>query len=139
MPEHPDIITINRQLENLVIENDTQALQIKIERMKQQRLRSSLRSIEQILLRPCPDAASLKQQLIATQEHQNMINYQFEGDITSMKAMTFRCLTRIHQFISRLLPHVLLPPEDGYELAQMLHEISQTFHQFHTYYSTSYV
>ena len=77
MPEHPDIIAISRQLENLTIENNTQSLQIKIERMKRRQLRSSLRSIEQALLRPCPDVASLKHELIATQEHQNTINYQF--------------------------------------------------------------
>ena len=57
--------------------------------MKRRQLRSSLRSIEQALLRPCPDAASHKQELIATQEHQNAINYQFEGDVTSMRAMMF--------------------------------------------------
>ena len=107
IPEHPDIIAISRQLENLTIENNTQSLQIKIERMKRRQLRSSLRSIEQALLRPCPDVASLKHELIATQEHQNAINYQFEGDVTSIKAMTFRCFTRMHQMISRLLPHVM--------------------------------
>jgi len=60
MPEHPDIIAISRQLESLTIENNTQALQIKIEKMKRRQLRSSLRSMEQVLLRPCSDAASLK-------------------------------------------------------------------------------
>ena len=139
MPEHPDIIAISRQLENLTIENNTQSLQIKIERMKRRQLRSSLRSMEQVLLRPCPDATSFKQELIATQKNQNAINYQFEGDVTSSRALTFRCLTRMHQMMSRLLPHIMLPPDDNFELAQMLQEIAQTFHQFHSYYTASYV
>jgi len=139
MSEHPDIIAISRRLEDPAIENNTQSLQIKLEQMKRRRLRSSLRVLEQNLLRPCPEVASLRQELIATQENQNAINYQFEGDMTAMKSMSFRCLTRMHQFVSRLLPHLLLTPEDNYEMTQMLHEISQTFHQFRTYYSTSYV
>ena len=125
MPEHPDIITISRQLESLSIENNTQSLQIKIERMKRRQLR--------------PDTTSLKQELIATQEHQNAINYQFEGDVTSLRAMMFRCLTRMHQMMTRMLSHVALPPDDDYELAQMSQEIAQTFHQFHSYYTASYV
>ena len=139
MPEHPDIIAISRQLESLTIENNTQSLQIKIERMKRRQLRSSLRSMEQVLLRPCPEAASLKQELISTQENQNAINYQFEGDMTSLRALMFRCLTRMHQMMTRLLPHIMLPPDDDFELVQMSQEIAQTFHQFHSYYTTSYV
>jgi len=139
MPEHPDIVAISRQLESLTIENNTQALQIKIERMKRRQLRSSLRSMEQVLIRPCSDAASLKQELIATQENQNAINYQFEGDMTTLRALMFRCLTRMHQMMSRFLPHIALPPDDDFELAQMSQEIAQTFHQFHSYYTASYV
>jgi len=139
MPEHPDIIAITRQLENLSVENNTQSLQLKIERMKRRQLRSSLRSMEQALLRPCSDATSLRHELSASQEHQNAINFQFEGDITSLRALTFRCLTRMHQMISRFLPHVRIPADDDFELAQMLQEIAQTFQQFHSYYSASYV
>jgi len=139
MPEHPDVNAISRQLENLTIENNTQSLQIKIERMKRRQLRSSLRSMEQVSLRPCPDATSLKQELIASQEQQNAINYQFDADVTALRALTFRCLTRMHQMISRFLPHIMLSPDDDFELAQMSQEIAQTFHQFHSYYTASYV
>ena len=96
MPEHPDVNAISRQLESLTIENNTQSLQIKIERMKRRQLRSSLRSMEQVLLHPCSDATSLKQDLIASQEQQNAINYQFDADVTSLRALMFRCLTRMH-------------------------------------------
>jgi len=139
IPEHPDIITISRQLENLSVENNTQSLQLKIERMKRRQLRSSLRSVEQTLSRPCPDATSLRQELIAHQEQQNAINYQFEGDVTSLRAITFRCITRMHQMMTRMLSYVALPPDDDYELTLMSQEIAQTFHQFHSYHMASYV
>ena len=139
MPEHPDIITISRQLESLSIENNTQSLQLKIERMKRRQLRSSLRSMEQMLSHPCPDATSLKQELIATQEHQNAINFQFEGDVTSLRAMMFRCLTRMHQMMNRMMSHMVLHPDDNYELTHMSQEIAQTFQHFQSYYTVSYV
>jgi len=138
-PDHPDLIAITRQLESLTIEGNTQSLQLKIERMKRRQLRSSLRSVEQMLSHPCPDATSLKQELIATQEYQNAINFQFEGDITSLRAMMFRCLTRMHQMMNRMMSHMALHPDDNYELTHMSQEIAQTFQQFQSYYTVSYV
>jgi len=139
MPDHPDVSTISRQLEDLTIDNNTQSLQLKIERMKRRQLRSSLRSVEQVLLRPCADATSLKHDLIASQEQQNAINYQFDADVTSLRTLMFRCFTRMHQMMAKFLPHIRLPPDDDFELQQMLQEITQTFQQFHSYYSASYV
>jgi len=138
-PDHPDLIAITRQLESLTIEGNTQSLQLKIERMKRRQLRSSLRSVEQMLSHPCPDATSLKQELIATQEYQNAINFQFEGDITSLRAMMFRCLTRMHQMMNRMMSHMALHPDDNYELTHMSQEIAQTFQHFQSYYTVSYV
>ena len=139
MPEYPDVNNITRQLEGLTIETNTQSLQLKIERMKRRQLRSSLRSMEQVLLQPCPDATSLKRELIVIQEQQNTINYQFDADLTSIKALTFRCITRMHQMMARFLPHIRLPPDDDFELHHMLREIEQTFQQFHSYFTVSYV
>jgi len=139
MPEHPDILSISRQLEELTIENNTQSLQLKIERMKRRQLRSSLRSIEQVLLRPCADAASIKQELGAIQENQNAINFQFDSDITTLRTMMFRCFTRMHQMMNRMISHMALHPDDNYELTRMTQEIAQTFQQFHSYYTVSYV
>jgi len=138
-PDHPDLIAISRQLESLTIEGNTQSLQLKIERMKRRQLRSSLRSVEQAVQRPCMDAASLRQEWIASQENQNTINYQFEGDMIAMRALTFRCLTRMYQMMSRLMSHLMLTPDDDFELTQLMQEIAQTFQQFHSYYTTSYV
>jgi len=139
MPIQPDLTAINKQLENLTIDGNTQFLQLKIERMKRRQLRSSLRTIEQAVQRPCMDAASLRQELIATQEQQNSINFQLEGDITAMRALTFRCLTRMHQVMTMLLSRVVFMPDDDFELSQMMQEIAQTFQQLHSYYITSYV
>ena len=139
VPDHPDLIALSRQLDNLTIEGNTQSLQLKIERMKRRQLRSSLRSLEQTVQRPCVEAQSLKQELIAIQENQNAINYQFEGDMTAIRALTFRCLTRMYQMMNRFLSHIVLTPDDDFELSQMMQEIAQTFQQFHNYYITSYV
>ena len=44
---HTDIAALNFKLDNLSFECNTQALQIEVERVKRQKLRTSLRSIKQ--------------------------------------------------------------------------------------------
>ena len=139
MPVQPDLSVVNKQLESLAIDGNTQSLQLKIERMKRRQLRSSLRTIEQAIQRPCIDAASLRQEMIATQDQQNSVNFQLEGDITALRALTFRCLTRMYQVMARIVSRTICTPEDDYEMAQMMQEIVQTFQQLHSYYIPSYV
>ena len=139
MPLQPDLTAINKQLENLTVDGNTQFLQLKIERMKRRQLRSSLQTLEQTVQRPCTDAFSLRQELIATQEHQNSINFQLEGDVTALRALTFRCLTRMYQVMTRFLSQMVLMPDDDFEMSQLMNEIAQTFHQLHSYHISSYV
>jgi len=138
-PVQPDLTAVNRQLESLTIDGNTHSLQLKIERMKRRQLRSSLRTVEQAVQRPCMDAASLRQELTMTQEQQNSINYQFEGDIVALRALTFRCLTRMYQVMAKLLSRTICTPDDDFEMSQMMLEIAQTFQQLHSYNMASYV
>ena len=139
MPLQPDLTVITKQLENLTIDGNTQFLQLKIERMKRRQLRSSLKTLEQTVQRPCTDAFSLRQELIAMQEHQNSINYQLEGDITALRALTFRCLTRMYQVMTRFLSQMVFMPDDDFEMTQLMSEIAQTFQQLHSYHIPSYI
>ena len=136
---HPDIVALNSRLDHLSLETNTQALRIKVERAKRQRLSATVRQVKQNMLLSCPDIASLKDDVEVMQGNQNAINYQLEGEITNMNVMTFRCLSRMHQIITFLLSHVMLPPDNNFELTQMLHELSRTLQQFRVDYSVSYV
>lgn len=139
MPLQPDLSTVNKQLESLVIDGNTQSLRLKVERMKRRQLRSSLRTVEQAIQRPCIDATSLRQEMIITQDQQNSVNFQLEGDITALRALTFRCLTRMYQVLAKIASRTICTPDEDYETAQLMQEIAQTFQQLHSYYITSYV
>ena len=135
----PDIVALSSRLDQLSLEAGTQSLRIELEKHKRQKLRTTIRQIKQNMNSPCPDAVSLKYEFDIMQRNQDAMNYQLEGEMTTMRTITFRCLSRVHQLVTRLLPHVMLAPDDNFELVQMLHELSQTLHQFQSYYSVSYV
>ena len=134
-PENPsiistqrDIVALSSQLDQLSLETGTQSLRIELEKHKRQKLRTTIRQIKQNMISPCPVTASLKYEFDVMQRNQNAVNFQLEGEITTMRTITFRCLLRVHQLVTRLLPHVMLTLDDNFELVQMLHELSQTLH-----------
>jgi len=130
---HPDIAALNFKLDSLSLECNTQALQIEVERVKRQKLRSSIRSIRQKISLPCPDTMSLKGELQAVRENQNAINYQIDGEVSRLNTMSLRYFSRIHQILTVILPHVTMPPDEHFELIQMLDELVRTLHQFQVY------
>jgi len=123
---HPDIAALNYRLDHLSLETNTQALRIDVERAKLQKLRATVRQVKQNMLLPCPDIASLKYDIETMRGDQNTINYQLEGEIARMNVMKFRCLSRMHQILTFLLPHVMLPPANNYKLNQLLQELART-------------
>jgi len=72
---HPDIVELNRRLDHLSLETNTQGLRIAVERAKRQRLQATIRQVKQDLSLPCPDITMLKNELEHLREHQNAINY----------------------------------------------------------------
>ena len=77
---HPDIAELNRKLDHLFLETNTQGLRIAVERAKRQRLQATIRQVKQDLSLPCPDITMLKNELDHLREHQNAINYQLDGE-----------------------------------------------------------
>ena len=66
---HPDIIEINRKLEHLTLETNTQGLRIAVERVKRQRLQASVRQVKQDLALPCPDLMVIRNELNQLREN----------------------------------------------------------------------
>ena len=50
---HSDIAEINRKLEHLTLESNTQGLRLEIEKAKRQRLQTSVRQVKSDLVLPC--------------------------------------------------------------------------------------
>ena len=135
---HPDIAILNQRLDHLSLETNTQALRIAVERAKRQKLRPTVRQVRQDMLIPCPNIASLRYDIETMRGIQNTVNYQLEGEITSLNTMTFRCLSRMHHIIALLLPYVIMPSDSNCELNHLLQELARTLQQFRINYAVSY-
>ena len=117
---HPDIVELNRRLDHLSLETNTQRLRIAVERAKRQRLQATIRQVKQDLSIPCPDIAILKNELEHMREHQNAINYQLDGETARTNTLLFRSLSRICQILIALVPCVTLPSETNPEVSILL-------------------
>jgi len=134
-----EIANINARLERITLDSNTQSLRVEVERVKRRRLQTSLKQVRNQLLHPCPEVATMKQEMSEWQQCQDAVNYQFDGELTRLSALMFRSLARMHEIIAYLLPHVMMPPANGHEINQMLDQITRTIRQFHTYYEVTYV
>ena len=93
---HPDLVALNKRLDHLTLETNTQGLRIAVERAKRQKFQAIIRQVRQDISIPCPDIAMMKHDLMAIREHQNAINYQLDSETARASTLTFRCLSRIH-------------------------------------------
>ena len=134
-----EIFNLNAKMERLILDSNTQALRVEIERVKRRKLQSSLKQIRGQLLTPCPEIETLKREINERHCYQEAIHYQFDGELTSLRTIMFRGLARMHEALVYLLPHVMLPPGSGHELSIMLDEVSRTIRQFHAYLDVTYV
>ena len=134
-----EIKTINDRLENLELTANTNSLQIRVERMKRQKLRSSLRQFRHDASTLSADIASLKQTIMLSNDQQNTINYQFGGELDRSSTMTFRSLSRMQYLLAAIISRVTSSPEDYDNLAQHLDEICRTIQHFRVNHQVSYV
>ena len=144
-PKDPELVALrqemsnlNAKMERLILDSNTQALRVEIERVKRRKLQSSLKQIRGQLT-PCPEIETLKQEISERHWYQEAIHYHFDGELTRLRTIMFRSLARMHETLVYLLPHIMLPPDSGYELNVMLDEVSRTIRQFHTYSDVTYV
>ena len=136
---HPDVVELNRRLDHLSLETNTQGLRISVERAKRQRLQATIRQVRQDLSTPCPDIAIIRNEMEHMREYQNAINYQLDGETARTSTLMFRSLSRICKILTVLVPCVILPPEDSPEVGILLQELNRTIQQFGVHYAASYV
>ena len=69
-PKDPELVSLqqemsnlNAKMERLILDSNTQALRVEIERVKRRKLQSSLKQIRSQLLNPCPEIETIKQEI----------------------------------------------------------------------------
>jgi len=136
---HPDIAELNRRIELLTVEINTQGLRLEIERTKRQRLQSSVRQMKRELTVPCPSLVGLRNELIQFKDQQTAINYQLDGENVKTNTLAFRSISRICQLLAAIIPGAIVSPESSPEMKILLQELSLTVQQFGVHYAASYV
>ena len=130
---------LSSKIEQLTLDSSTQALRIKIERAKRQKLKMSIRALKQQLSLPCPNIATTRQEIENMQLNQSIVTDHLDREIAGINALAFRGYSRMHHLFATILPHISMPPDDHYEIMQLLQELSRNLQQFHTVYQISYV
>jgi len=136
---HPDIAELNRRIELLTVEINTQGLRLEIEKTKRQRLQSSVRQMKRELAVPCPNLVELRNELIQFKDQQTAINYQLDGENVKTNTLAFRSISRICQLLAVIIPGAIVSPESSPEMKILLQELSLTVQQFGVHYAASYV
>jgi len=136
---HSDIAEINRKLEHLTLESNTQGLRIEIEKAKRQRLRTSLRQVKSDLTLPCPEIIALRNELHHMRDQQNAINYQLDNENARTNTLSFRSLSRICQILTALIPCSTLSSDSSPEVQILLRELANTIQHFGVHYAASYM
>ena len=90
MPSYLDLATLNSQIEHLSLTVNTQSFRIEVERAKRQKMRSTIKQLRQEMNNPCPEIASLKQEVSTIYENQNTNSYYLDGELTRINFMSFQ-------------------------------------------------
>ena len=134
---YPDVTEINRKLEQLTLETNTQGLRLAIEKAKRQRLQTSVRQVKNDLALPCPELTALKIELNQMRDYQNAVNYQLDNENARTNTLSFRSLSRICQILAALIPCTVLPSDSNPEVRILLQELSDTVQHFGVHYAAS--
>ena len=134
-----DLKIINDRLENLEVLVNTQSLRIEVERVKRQKLRSSMRQLKHETSISYPKVVALKQIMDNNSAQQNTTNYQLGGEIDRLSTLMVRCLSRMQQILMSVVPCVIVAPDDYHDIMRLLEEIGRTLQQLCVYQQTSYV
>ena len=92
---HHDLAELNRKIESLTIELNTQGLKLEIERSKRQRLQATVRQMKRELTNPCLDSLGLRNDLTKFIDQQTSINYQLDNENVKTNTLAFRSISRV--------------------------------------------
>ena len=133
-----ELKAINARIEHLERALNTQSLRIEVERAKRQKLRIAMKQRRHEI--PALQPEALKQLIDANFMHQDTVNYQLGGDIDRLNTLAFRCLSRMQQLMSFVLPCILVTPSDHPDVTCLLEEIGRTLQQLCVHrQTTSYI
>ena len=128
-----DITTLNSQLENLSIEVHTKSIWIEVERVKHQKMHSSLKQLKREIVSPHLILIQLRQETSSVQDNQNASSLYLEGELIRQSTLSFRCFSRMHEILISTILYTPIPSNTHTELSQLENELLRTMQQFQVF------
>ena len=133
-----ELKAINVRIEHLERALSIQTLKLDVERAKRQQLKLMMKPQPHEI--PTLQLEALKTATEANTARQESINFQLGGDLDRMNTQVFRCLSRIQQLMSFVLPCIQVTSSDHPDVTSLLEEIGRTLQQLCSYrQSTTYL
>ena len=118
-----DINVINSQLDQLSVDINTQNLRSKLEKIKRQRLNTTVRNIEREIALLTKTVAKTKSNITVLKQQIENLTQACNEDLARLKTVTYRCMSRMHNILISILPYIVMPPHNHEDLAQMASEL----------------
>ena len=132
---YSEIASISTQTEKLHIDVHTQSLRIKVERVKRQKWRSTLKLLKRDAISPSHILAQTRHEIAILQDQLKTLRTIYESEIAWIETVSNRCFPRIYYklFIS-IAPYVFMPAVEHNEVSQLIYEFLRTTQQLKTPY-----
>ena len=107
-PLNSDITFLNLQLESLNLDICTQSLCIEVEKIKRQKLNVKFKHVKLDLISQRRVIDHLRSEMKLIRESHSTMRILYERKLMYLRTVSYRCLTRIHQILISVIPHMFL-------------------------------
>ena len=121
-PSHDDVLSLSKQVEHLSLEINTQGLKVEIERLRRRRLGTTLKQVRH-------ETIPIRNMLTQLQHENSILKEQIctssnthASENTRLGMITYCCLSRLHQILISVIPHVPMSPNEHSEVSQLTYE-----------------
>jgi len=122
-----ELKALNDRITQLETALSTQTLKLELERAKRQKLGAIMKQRRPETPMIYPDA--LKRLIETNFMHQETVNYQLGDGIDRLSTVSFRCLSRVQQLMSYIIPCIAVTPSDHPDVTILLEEIGRSLQQ----------
>jgi len=129
-----ELKALNAKIDRMEAVLKSQALLLKIERTKRQKLK--LLVAQKLQEVPIIHPEVLKRMIETNAMYQETVNFNLNGGIDRLSTLTFRGLSRMQQLMTFIIPSVAITSSDSPDTALLLEEIGRVIQQLCVHQTT---
>ena len=129
-----ELKALNAKIDRMEAVIKSQALLLKIERTKRQKLKLLVTQQRQEV--PIIHPEILKRMIETNTMYQETVNFNLSGSIDRLSTLAFRGLSRMQQLMAFILPSVAITSSDSPDMALLLEEIGLVIQQLCVHQTT---